>query len=166
MADLRPILFFALSESPDDLKRRLVEVLQDESRHLSPEIRRGLVKMLQDGLGGFRLEIKGTKRARPIRDTLRNVAVFEAIDEARDRERVGESMKGHLSEAQWDDIVSGVISRHNAACKPDERWQPLNNQKAREQACRRGRDAWEMYVELQYQNDREADDERNAKAEK
>ena len=159
-------MFFALSETPDDLKRRLVEVLQDESRHLSPEIRRGLVEMLQDGLGGFRLEIKGTEKGRPNTDTLRNVALFRAVDETRDRKGVGGPMKGHLSEAEWVEVVGGVISRHNAACKPDERWQPLNNRKAREQACRRGRVAWEMYVELQDQTDREADDERNAKAEK
>ena len=158
-------MFFALSETPDDLKRRLVEVLQDESRHLSPEIRRGLVKMLQDGLGGFRLEIKLTRKGRPNKDTLRNVALFQAVDEARDRKKVGEPMK-HLSEAEWVEVVGGVISRHNDGCEPDKRWQPLNSQKAREQADRRGREAWKMYVELQYQNEREADDERNAKAEK
>ncbi len=148
MADLGMLEEFS-AKTPEELQRRLVAALLDQTREITPEMRRQLAALLQGGHSGFELRVARTTTNRPSTDLLRNVAIYEAINEARYRRRVGDQTgepvewreKAALSEAEWQEIVDAVIRRHNAACQPDDRWNPLTGQKARDQAFRRGYEA-------------------------
>ena len=144
------------AKTPEELRRRLVAALLDETREIGPEERRQLAALLQGGHRGFRLELKRTTKNRPNTDLMRNIAIYQAINEARYRKRVGDQSggpsewreKASLSEGEWQEIVDRVIRQHNDACQPDDRWNPLNGQKARDQAFERGHKAAVAYQQV------------------
>lgn len=157
MADLGLLDLFLRAKTPEEVRDGLVKLLLDPAAEITPEMRRQLAEMMQGGHHGFELRVARTTKNRPSTDTLRNVAIHQAINDARYRKRVGDQTgelmewreKAALSESEWREIIDGVISRHNANCEPDDRWQPLNDQKAREQAFRRGHDAEMAYRSAQ-----------------
>lgn len=145
------------AKTPEGLQRRLVAALLDETRELGPEARRQLAALLQGGHGGFVATISRTKVARPTTDTLRNFDIYHAVNHARYLKRVGDRTdlpmewreQAPLSQVEWKAIVDGVINRHNASCPPEDRWNPLNGPKAREQAFNRGFEAAMEYRRVQ-----------------
>ena len=144
------------AKTPEELRRRLVAALLDETREIGPEERRQLAALLQGGHRGFRLELKRTTKNRPNTDLMRNIAIYQAINEARYRKRVGDQSggpsewreKASLSEGEWQEIVDRVIRHHNAGCQPDDRWNLLNSQKARDQAFKRGYESEMAYRQI------------------
>ena len=144
------------AKTPEELRRRLVAALLDETREIGPEERRDLAALLQGGHSGFRLELKRTTKNRPNTDLLRNLAIYQAINEARYRKRVGDQSGGPsewreqawLSEAEWQEIVDRVIQQHNAGRQPDDRWNPLTGQKARDKAFKRGYESAVAYQQV------------------
>jgi hypothetical protein len=144
-------------KTPEKARERLVELLLDPTFEMAPEVRQDLAKMLQDGFNGFRLDVARTKRSRPSTSVLRNVSIYEAINRARYRLRVGDDTTQpsmwretiDLPEAEWAEIVDRVIADHNASCEPDDRWLGLHNQSAREKAFDRGCEAMMEYRKAQ-----------------
>jgi hypothetical protein len=161
MADLGLLSYLFDCRTPEEVQAKIVELLFDEGAALTPEVRRDLADMLRGGFDGFRLTVSRLKAYRPPTDTLRNVAIYSAINEARYLKRVGERSdlpmewreKTPLSEAQWREIVDRLISGHNAVCSPEDRWTPLNDQKAREQAFTRGYKAAMAYQQTREEAD-------------
>ena len=156
MGDLGLLDVFLLAKTPEQVRDRLVAALLDETREIGPEERRDLAALLRGGHSGFRLELKRTTKNRPNTDLMRNLAIYQAINEARYRKRVGDQSggpsewreKAALSEGEWQEIVDRVIRQHNAACQPDDRWNPLNSQDAREKAFDRGYESEMTYRQI------------------
>lgn len=130
------------ANKPKQIQDRIVELLLDDTIDFDTQIRRDLADMLRGGFSGFKMTVGRTAKNRPTTNTLRNYAVYQAINEARYRKRVGERNdlpmedreEASLSDAEWKAIVDRVIAEHNAICEPDDKWVLLHNKGAQERA--------------------------------